>query len=307
MVSRILSILAVAFSVACGGLALAAESKDEDTKQLPPAHKLDIRPNKKAKWDAPLQNVEKLLYSGAGELWCYFPGRRLPPILVEPKGGPIVLFRRGPDGELYVRLSTGGTLWAQYTYQFAHEFCHILCSFDGDENPNKWFEESLCETASLFVLRRMSETWKTAPPYPNWRDFTPHLLDYAQKRIADAQLPEGQTLADWYKHNAKELHGKALCEESCVIGAALLPLLEEDPKHWEAVAWLNAGRPYKNQTFEAYLTDWRYYAPDRHKPFIEKIAKQFDITLPPTSRQELPEKQAEKQQGTKEEAAALGP
>ena len=85
-------------------------------------------------------------------------GRTLEPILVEPKGGPITLFRRGPKGEYLVRLNTGDRHWAQHAYQFAHEFTHILANYDEHERRNKWFEESICEMASLFVLRRMSET-----------------------------------------------------------------------------------------------------------------------------------------------------
>ncbi len=278
------SVLTAVFLAVTWGFAPAADITGEDGKVPPPTHKLVIRPAKTDKWEASLRDVEKLLYSTAGELWCYFPGRTLPPILVEPKGGPIVLFRRGPDGEFYVKLNTGSTYWSQYTFQFAHEFCHILCNYKEGENPNKWFEESICEVASLFVLRQMSETWKTKPPYPNWRDYSSSLKDYAAKRIADAPLPDGQTLADWYEHNAKDLHGTALREKNRVIAGALLPLFEKEPNRWEAVAWLNTGKTYKNQTFEQYLADWHYYAPERHKRFIEQIAKKFDITLPPTKR-----------------------
>jgi len=69
-------------------------------------------------------------------------GAPVSPILVEAKGGPIVLFRRGKNDEIFVRLDTGGYLWAQYSYQFAHEFCHILCRYDQDKTGNKWFEET---------------------------------------------------------------------------------------------------------------------------------------------------------------------
>jgi len=113
-----------------------------------------------------LRDVEKVLHSAAVALWPYFAGRTLKPILVEPKGGPITLYRRGPNGEYLVRLNTGDRHWAQHAYQFAHEFGHILANYDEHERRNKWFEESVCEMASLFVLRRMSETWKAAKHRP---------------------------------------------------------------------------------------------------------------------------------------------
>ncbi|MCY3017625.1 MAG: hypothetical protein NTW87_01155, partial [Planctomycetota bacterium] len=108
-------------------LACGVWAGDEQPKAASTSTELDIRPKKGAPWGAGLEDVDKVLHAAAGELWKYVPGRQLPPILVEPKGGPITLFDRGPNGEFRVRLDTGDAYWAQYTYQFAHEFCHILC------------------------------------------------------------------------------------------------------------------------------------------------------------------------------------
>ena len=98
--------------------------------------------------DVRRDTVEKVLQSTAAELWKYFPDRKLPPIIVQPRGGPITLFQRGPGGEIFIRLNTGQTYWSQYAYQFAHELCHVLCKYDRDKTGNKWFEESICETGN---------------------------------------------------------------------------------------------------------------------------------------------------------------
>ena len=66
-------------------------------------HPLDIRPAADTSWGGEIQNVDKVLHSAAEELWRYFPERALKPILVEPKGGPITLYSRGPNGEYLVR------------------------------------------------------------------------------------------------------------------------------------------------------------------------------------------------------------
>ena len=151
-----------------------------------------------------------MLHSTGDELWKYFPDRKLPKIIVHPKGGPIVLFRKGEKGEITMKLNTGKTFWCQYAYQFAHEFCHVLCDYDSDKHGNKWFEESICELASIFVLQKMSETWKTAPPYPNWKNYSNSLLDYSKTRKQGFQLKKGETLASWYKEQADRLHNTAL-------------------------------------------------------------------------------------------------
>jgi len=258
-------------------LATASTAHPQDKTD---GRELAIRPNPKATWDASLRDVEKVLRSAASELWQYFPERRLEPILVEPKGGPIVLFRRGPKGEYRVRLNTGSTYWCQYAFQFAHEFCHILCRYTEDEKSNKWFEESLCELASLFVLRRMAETWKTDPPYPNWKDYAKHLKEYADKRIADTTFPPDGALATWYRENEAALRKNSTDrDKNRVVAGVLLPMFEEHPQHWEAVTWLNTAASKEPRSFEQYLADWHNHCPSRHKAFVRQVAAKFDVRL----------------------------
>ena len=59
-----------------------------------------------------------------------------------------------------VYLSAHDTYWSMYAYQFAHELCHVLIGFDRFKgHKHRWFDETLCEMASLFSLYRISETW----------------------------------------------------------------------------------------------------------------------------------------------------
>jgi hypothetical protein len=243
-------------------------------------HPLDIRPAADAPWGGPIENVEKVLRSAADGLWPYFPGRTLKPILVEPKGGPITLFRRGPNGEYLMRLNTGDLLWAQHAYQFSHEFAHVLANYDEHELRNKWFEESICETASLFVLRRMSETWKARPPYPNWKDYSAALATYADQRIRAAPLPSGKTLAQWYRENEASFRQEP-CQrdKNTVVAVALLPLFEKQPERWEAITWLNDGKPHGERTFAKYLGDWHARVPEKHRAIVRRIAREFAVEI----------------------------
>jgi hypothetical protein len=247
-------------------------------KEPPKVRELSIRPNPEAAWGAPVENVHAVLQSAAEQLWQFFPERTLDPILVEPKGGPIVIYQRGPHGEYLVRLGTGELLWAQHAYQFAHEFCHILCRYNGVPNRNKWFEESLCETASLFALRRMSKAWAVQPPYPNWKDYGPALATYANERIDKARLPKGKTLAAWFREESPQLYANAaLRDKNTVVAVALLPLFEAEPRHWESVAWLNDREPPKDQDLAQFLEQWQAAAPARQRAFIAKIADKFGV------------------------------
>jgi hypothetical protein len=256
----------------------AGEEKPADASGPPQA--LSIRVASAADWKCEVPDVEKVLESAAGELWPHFPGRQLAPIEVAPKGGPIVLFQRGPKGEYRVRLNTGDRLWSQIAYQFAHEFCHILCNYDEKHAPTKWFEESLCETASLFALRRMAETWQTRPPYPNWKSYAPHLASYATERLKNAALPKDKAFPQWYRENAEAFRASAADRpRNTLVAAVLLPLFERQPQAWGAVTYLNKEIFPGPYTFEDHLTAWRRNCPPERRAFVSSVAAAFGIDL----------------------------
>lgn len=49
--------------------------------------------------------------------------------------------------------------WSQAAFQFAHELCHY-CIPDDVPGNLRWLEESICQTASVFFLRRLTQFWK---------------------------------------------------------------------------------------------------------------------------------------------------
>ena len=106
------------------------------------------------------------------------------------------------------------------------------------------------ETASLFTLRAMSRSWRTAPPYPAWRHYASWLNAYAEQRLAlrEHQLPAGKSFLDWFQE-----HQPALCRNSLIwnwntiIAIQLLSLFEADPRAWEAVTFLNQGSTGTNE------------------------------------------------------------
>jgi len=251
----------------------------EATAQKPLGIKADLLIVRDGWGTAERETVAKLLGAAADELTVFFEERTLPPIIVYPKGGPVTLHQRGPGGEYCIRLDTGDTYWSQYVYQFAHELCHVLCRHDTDDHGNTWFEESLCEVASLFVLRRLSERWRMSPPFEHWKSYAPHLRQYANTRIEKHGLPKEQSLAGWYTLHADQLHGSRYRRElNTKVACALLPLFEQTPRHWEAVERLNTSQATKPRDLEAHLRDWHDHCPTEHRPFVRRIAKEFGVT-----------------------------
>lgn len=250
------------------------------SQNAPTTRDLTVRVLKDDWGDASLADIRAVLNSSGAELMNHVPDRRLAPILISrSRDNPIVLYDRGPKREYQVKLNVTGTHWAQFAFQFAHELCHILSQYDREDDPNEWFEETLCETASLFALRRMAVTWKTAPPYPNWKSYAVHLRRYADDRMKKHPLPDGTTVAAFYLDNRKELRkNKANRKLNTIIAIRLLPLFEASPEHWEAVGWLNQGNG-KNRSFADYLRDWHAAVPRKHRDFVARIGKLFDVTM----------------------------
>ena len=233
-------------------------------------------------------DIRAVLDSAGQELWRFFPDDKLEPIVVvRGHEGPITLFQRNDRGEIVVRLDTEKTYWSQYAYQFAHELTHVLCGFREGYQGNQWFEETVCETGSLYVLRAMSRTWKTAPPYENWKDYRDSLRSYADDVIRGRDKASeiyAHGLSAFYlahksvlqqQPNVRELNG--------AMALVLLHLLEESPERWEAVRWLNSGRTGASETFPAYLQRWHDAVPERHRDFVERIADLYGVALKPST------------------------
>lgn len=226
------------------------------------------------------EDVEAVLSSAGRALLRHAPQAAVPPLEVHPRGGPIVLFERAPTGAIRMHLNTGGNLWSQYAFQFGHELCHVLCRFDRDHRTHTWFEESLCETASLFVLRRMAEEWERDPPYPNWRAYAPRLADYAEQRLAASPLQSTGSLAAWFReHHERLVANPTDREQNLAVASGLLPLFEARPVRWAAVEWLNAGRPGGGLSFREHLLEWCHQAPPECTADIEAIAAAFGERL----------------------------
>ena len=229
-------------------------------------------------WGASKGDVKAILDSSIKPLHVRFPDREFAEITVEPKGGPLVLYKRGPQGEHRVRLEVNGPFWSQYAYQFSHEFCHILCNYKEGPNWNLWFEEAICEMASLYTLRTMGKTWEKDAPYRNWREYRTALTKYADKLIDDTEVP--RDLSRWFQDNRAALKKNGTDRpKNRVVAKAMLPIFEADPDLWGAVAYLTSV-PDREIDFLDFLKEWQKASPKKYRGGIAKVAALFRVTLP---------------------------
>ncbi|MEY2606450.1 MAG: hypothetical protein QOH31_4272 [Verrucomicrobiota bacterium] len=236
-------------------------------------------------------DIAAVLQSAALEIWKHCPHCQLDGIDVYYRADhPQTDFKRAPSGRIGIGLSARDTHWAQYAFQFAHEFCHALANYSNDpqrsvrypRHANLWLEESLCETASLFALRVMSRSWRTAPPYPAWRSYAPWLNDYVEHRLAlpEHQLPAGTSFLVWFHENQAALRQNSdLRGRNTIIAIQFLPIFEAEPRGWGAVAFLNRGSSNPEESLAQRLVEWRSQCPEDLRPFVTRLAGVFAMKL----------------------------
>ena len=229
------------------------------------------------------EDVEAVARSAADSIWNHCPDTRWETRgfrLYQNDPYPITLDEH-QDGFIAIGLTPKGTYWAQFAYQFAHEFGHALAGHSNDfaeirghdRGKNHWLEESLCELASLFALRAMGESWKTSPPYPNWKSFAPHLTSYAAERIATAEKNRGdRPFAEWFRSAEPALRETStLRDKNTIVAVHLLPLFEKTPSGWEALTFFRRGRTGGETSLAAHLAGWRASCPARLRGFVTTI------------------------------------
>ena len=181
-----------------------------------------------------------------------------------------------------VLLTARETYWCQYVYQFSHELCRILTHFDSyKKHKHKWFEESLCELASLHVLRSLAEDWKVDPPSEVFEAsaFARNHQTYAEKVEKKYPLPSKSDLSGWLNRNIDLLEHNSTCRDlNRVVAVSLLSNFRQNPALWRDCRWLNRWDVRKDSTFSEYLNSWtdclRKHDP-KQEPRAPDIARQL--------------------------------
>ena len=232
-------------------------------------------------------DITAVLQSVAGELCRYWPRTQIPRIEVYHRTDhPQTDSIRAAGNRIAIGLTARDNHWAQYSFQFAHEFCHALANYSNSSRPlvryprhaNLWLEESLCETASLFALRAMGRSWQTDPPHSAWREYAVWLNSYANERLAMAKnrLPPGTQFSIWFRENQSLLrHSPTERSRNTIIATQLLPIFEADPRGWEALAFLNSASINPQSSLAQHLAQWRSRCPQRLRSFVTKVESVF--------------------------------
>ncbi len=191
--------------------------------------------------------------------------------------------------EYKIGIAVTDRYWDNFSYQFGHEFLHLMQHHDYDRKftrQNNWFREALAELANLWVIRRMSETWAYRAPYDNWINYRHHLLDYANNwMMSRPEVQYAGTGAKWlaeYEDYLRLNFGSIPGENHYAIVAQLsykfLPIFEENPEAWNAVRQMPAS-PSK---MSDYMRQWYNTVDTEDKPYVKAIAEVMAIEIEST-------------------------
>lgn len=284
-------------SILCS-LVCCAGAQATPTKKPKPASSrtlgLDIRVEGGGWGNARKAQIETVLYAVADELLARLPEKLSRPIVVtHTDRNPVALYDRGPGGEYLVRLHASEERWYLYAYEFAHELCHIMSNYEENVGTdtskyNQWFEETLCETASLFTLKNLAATWEASPPSPEWSKQAWYMRSFFDLLIAEGhrKLPPHTALAAWLGGQEERLrHDPYQREKNQVVANLLLPLFERDPENWDALSYLNLDPADGRNSLRQYLRNWYENAPAEHKTFIAGVLDLLELrdVVPVTS------------------------
>ena len=230
--------------------------------------------------EAQPRDVEALLMDTAshlnGLLRAPFTGTIV--VLPAPPSDPTPMthYRSSPDEPFRIQLTATDRRWAQFAYQFSHEFCHVLSDHGRlRANPNGWFHEAICELASVFTLRRMAEQWTVSAPYPNWVGYAGSLLSYAEDCLSceERQLPADMTLSSWMSKEEETLRkDRYLRDKNALVAYTLLPIFESEPGGWNS----NRSLPDSAASFGDYLHQWYMAVDPIDRPFVGRIQSAFE-------------------------------
>ena len=198
--------------------------------------------------------------------------------VVRSSQGPMVLTQRGPKGEYIVLLNSRDRLWAQISYQFAHEMGHILGGDLSMSLPQHWFEESFCEAVSIWTMQQMAESWKYNAPYENWRSYSSSIDDYIEKIRKRVALPD-QGYPQWYKMNREVLTQNAIDrDKNLVLAVKLAEIAKVDSRFILAFHYLRASTSRKpTDNMEWVLQNWIENCPENLKFAPYKVAEILDV------------------------------
>ena len=148
--------------------------------------------------------------------------------------------------ERVILLTTKEDLWCQWIYQFSHEICHHVIdgAMTGEIKGQLWFEETLCETNSLYQLVQVLHI--DCNRYPCLHYYGQGVQDYLDNLFHSnpdlkLQLQQNGGIRQWLPLLSEPQHH---LDYNNAVACLILPLFVENPRLWGILAHIGDSRSY---------------------------------------------------------------
>lgn len=175
------------------------------------------------------------------------------------------------DGLHLIKLNTHNNLWCQWVYQFAHEFCHHLIngSMSRDVTGLMWFEETVCELASLHNLYEMGRFCKTSSK-GNLNRYAPAVQDYLDD-LMKCPIPSRDVQGFLARH-IDVLSRPVYCRDTYnILASSIFHLFLENHCLWKII--LQFGDMRRWSSLDALFRHLRNTADDSYSLSLEKLKR----------------------------------
>ena len=93
---------------------------------------------------------------------------------------------------------------------------------------NLWFEETICEVASLFALEKLALEWNQSAPYANWKPYAVEFKNTLTNASLNIDCPKAMLSSNGTRNMPRPSKPKRMTEESNTrMATALLPLFRK--------------------------------------------------------------------------------
>ncbi len=213
--------------------------------------------------------VKTTLYEAANCIYRNLKG--MPPyrIVVEHsfQGSPMTYYRRSNEDFHRVKLTNSPLDYSsQITYQFAHEFTHIVSDHNrlqSTTSRNGWFHESLCELGSIFVMHQSKNV-----------DYVTYVDQECLSRAKDSlSRIDRDGFGTWLLDREdllRETNAKiGYCRTfNAVIAYRLHYIFKEHPEIWNVVRFL----PKSDNVILEYLKEWQASVSSDQRHLVDYVS-----------------------------------
>lgn len=148
-----------------------------------------------------------------------------------------------------IRISAYGDYLARWVYEFSHEYCHHLINgaFEADITGVIWFEEAICELASMYHLYQTHKDWSASQDInklQNAHSFQAYLDELLKKNLQLVNVTHHQGwLSSWVPFLSEPIYYR---DHYNSIAVRMLPLFLENPHLWKIIAHFGDSRKWNS-------------------------------------------------------------